>query len=159
MKAALDMHALREHLVRALDWRSAHLGTDEVVGQFGPENYGVKFDPLPYSAWQLVEHMRITQRDILDFCRDPSYQEPQWPDAYWPTESAPARPSDWETALLSFQSDLADMKRLVADPSIDLFATIPHGDGQTYLREALLVIDHNAYHLGALVVLWRLLAS
>lgn len=150
---------LREHLVRALDWRAAHLGLDEVVGRFGPDTYGARVRSLPYTAWQIVQHMRLTQRDILDFCRDANYREPRWPEDYWPAKDAPHRPAEWETALLSFHSDLADMKQFIADPSIDLFATIPHGDGQTYLREALLVIDHNAYHLGQLVILWRLLSS
>lgn len=158
MDATQKMHVVREYLANALDWKSAHIGMDDVFGRFGPATYGVRVEPLPYSAWQLVEHMRITQRDILDFCRDPSYQEPHWPDDYWPTEAAPAGSAHWDTALQAFRQDLADMKRLVSDEGIDLLAPIPHGDGQTYLREALLVIDHNAYHLGQLVVLWRLVA-
>lgn len=150
-------HPLRELLVRALDWESAHLGLDEVMSRFSAATYGRRVTGLPYTAWQLLEHMRLTQRDILNFCRDPSYEEPRWPDDYWPPEPAPESGSAWETSALSFKSDLAEMKQLVADPATDLHRAIPHGSGQTYLREALLIIDHNAYHLGQLVVLWRLL--
>ena len=149
-------HPLRELLVRAMDWESAHIGMDTVFSRFGPTSYGARIEGLPYTPWQLLEHMRLTQRDILDFCRDPDYHEPSWPDDYWPYETAPADANHWEQAVLQFKSDLAEMKSLIADPGLDLHATIPHGTGQTYLREAVLIIDHNAYHLGQLVVLWRL---
>ena len=150
-------HPLRELLVRALDWESAHLSLDEVVGRFDSMNYGRRIVGLPYTAWQLLEHMRLTQRDILDFCRNADYVEPTWPGDYWPRETAPPNGGDWEKAVLMFKSDLAEMKGIVADPDQNLHATIPHGTGQTLLREALLLIDHNAYHLGQLVILWRLL--
>ena len=150
---------LRTILIQALDWQSAHLSIEDVLARFGPESYGQRVYGLPYSPWQLVEHMRLTQRDILDFCRDPDYEEPRWPDDYWPAEVAPASPSAWDTALADFKADLESMKQLITDPAIDLFDKIPHGDGQTYIREALLVVDHNAYHLGQLVVLWRLISK
>lgn len=150
--------ALRNMLVRVLDWSSAHLPLDEVVSQFGPSTYGKRVHGLPYTAWQLLEHMRLTQFDILDFCRNPQYEEPHWPDDYWPTELDPSDPAAWDKSVERFKSDLEAMKNLVAEPGLDLFSEIPHGTGQTYLREALLIIDHNAYHLGQLVVLWRLLS-
>lgn len=152
-------HPLREQLIRALDWESAHIGFDAALARIPKDARGRIVHGLPYSAWQLLEHTRLTQRDILDFCRDPNYEEPHWPDDYWPSNPEPPEPGAWDQSVASFRKDLDDMQGMVRNPSIDLFATIPHGSGQTYLREALLVIDHNAYHLGELVVLGRLLTA
>ena len=151
--------ALRDHLRRLLDWHDAHVDFDTAVADMPPDRAGVRPDGLPYSAWQLLEHMRLAQRDILDFCRDPNYAEKKWPDDYWPPNPAPPSPKAWDQSVAAFRADREAFKQLVADPAVDLFARIPHGQGQTYLREVLLVADHNAYHLGQLIVVRRLLGA
>ena len=114
---------------------------------------------LPYSVWRLLEHMRIAQRDILEFSRNPKHVSPEWPDGYWPQGDAPPDDAAWDRSIKAFRADLKAVEELVTDPSTDLFARIPHGDGQTILREALLVADHNAYHLGQIVAVRRLLGA
>lgn len=149
--------SLRKHLARVLDWRSAHADFDAVIQGIPPSKRGVRPDELPYSPWELLEHMRIAQRDILDFCRDPEYAAPDWPADYWPNSASPPVTDAWEESVERFREDRRAMQELVQDPATDLHAEIPHGNGQTYLREALLVADHNAYHLGQLVTVRRLL--
>jgi uncharacterized damage-inducible protein DinB len=149
--------ALRAHASRVLDWHDAHIGFEAVVEGIPPELRGKQAKGLPYSSWQLLEHMRIAQHDILEFCRNASYVEMKWPDDYWPESPAPPNAAAWEHSVAAFRRDRETLKELVADPNVDLFAKIPHGTGQTYLREALLVADHNAYHLGQLVAVRRLL--
>jgi hypothetical protein len=112
---------------------------------------------LPYSPWQIVEHIRITQRDILDFCVNPDYEEMNWPADYWPTSAAPPDDAAWDESIRQYKADRAALQQLAADTSLDLTSRIPHGTGQTYLRELVLVADHTAYHLGELVVVRRLL--
>lgn len=148
---------LREQLARILDWQDAHLTFDAAVRDIPPDRRGAAPDGLPYSPWQLVEHLRITQRDILDFCIDPGYVELEWPDDYWPPTPAPATDDEWNASLEGFHRDREALRRLATDPTIDLFAAVPQGTGQTYLRELLLVADHNAYHLGQLVCVRRAL--
>jgi uncharacterized damage-inducible protein DinB len=114
---------------------------------------------MPHSAWEIVEHIRIAQHDILDFCRNPGYTEIKWPDDYWPPHAAPRPAGAWEAGIAAFHRDLHALQDLAADPEIDLLATIPHGSGQTYLRELILVIDHNAYHVGELVAIRRMLGA
>jgi hypothetical protein len=114
---------------------------------------------VPYSPWQLVEHLRIAQWDILEFSRNPSHVSPKWPEGYWPAEETPPEDGSWERSLAGFRADLEAFRRLVEDPAIDLFAPIPGGTGQTVLREAMLIADHNAYHVGQLVLIRRLLKS
>ena len=143
---------LREHLAKLLDWRDAHADFDAAVADFPPRLRGVRPEGLPYSAWQLLEHLRFTQRDILDFCRDPNYEEPQWPDAYWPRGAEPPGAAAWDESVAAFRRDREGLQALAADATVDLFASIPHGTGQTYLRELLLVADHNAYHVGELAI-------
>lgn len=149
--------ALRQHLLNLLDARQAHATFDDVIDGLPADVRGTRPDSLPYSPWELLEHMRIAQVDILEFCQDPNYTAPDWPADYWP--DAPAPPSDdaWKKSVRQFRTDLQAMKDLVSNPDTDLYAEIPHGDGQTYLREAMLVADHNAYHLGQLVTVRRLL--
>jgi uncharacterized damage-inducible protein DinB len=147
--------ALREHLARVLDWGDAHATFDAAVEGVPAGVRGVQPEGLPYSLWQLVEHLRITQRDILDFCRDPEYQERAWPDDYWPGSAAPPTEQAWDESITAFSADRGALKTLAAEA--ELFATIPHGSGQTYLRELLLVADHSAYHVGQLVLVRRLL--
>jgi hypothetical protein len=150
--------ALRDQLAKALDWHEAHTDFDRAVNGIPPELRGVAPDGLPYSAWQLLEHLRIAQHDILDFTLNPSYEEKKWPDAYWPA-AAPPTPTAWDESVAAYRRDLEAMQVLVRDPTIDLLARIPHGSGQTYLREILLVLDHAAYHLGQLVLVRRLLGN
>lgn len=151
--------ALRDHLTRLLEWRDAHTDFESAVAGLPPALRGRKPEGLPYSPWRLVEHLRITQQDILDFCRNPGYTELDWPDDYWPESDAPPSEAAWEHSVAAFRQGLAQLRALAADTSIDLFARIPHGTGQTYLRELLLVADHNAYHLGQLVTVRRLLGA
>jgi hypothetical protein len=112
---------------------------------------------MPYSAWELLEHMRLAQWDILEFSRDAKHVSPDWPAGYWPGTPNPPNANAWEKSLKSFERDLTAMKKLVANPKTDLFARIPHGTGQTILREALLVADHNAYHVGQIILVRRVL--
>jgi hypothetical protein len=148
---------LREQLIKLLDWEDAHVNFDHAVEGVPPHMRSVRPEGLPYSPWELLEHMRITQRDILDFCRDPSYQAPKWPDDYWPAGPVPPSEQAWQESADAFRSDRKALQVLVADPTLDLYAAIPHGDGQTYLREVVLVADHSAYHLGEFVAVRRML--
>lgn len=150
-------HALRSHLKRLLNWEDAHVGFEKAVAGIPPALQGVQPSTLPYSPWQLLEHLRLCQRDILDFCRDPAYKEPAGLEAYWPPTVAPPTPRSWDESVAAFQADRTAMQQLAVDPGIDLFAAVPQGTGQTYLRELLLVADHNAYHVGQLIAVQRLL--
>jgi hypothetical protein len=151
--------SLRQHLVRLLEWEDAHVSFDAAVAGLPSRLRGSQPAGLPYSPWQLVEHLRITQHDILDFSRNPHYQELTWPNAYWPSSPTPAGPSAWNQSIRQFQDDRAALQQLARDLAIDLEATIPHGNGQTYLRELLLAADHAAYHIGELIVVRRLLGA
>ena len=151
--------SLREHLLYLLRGGGAHVDFERAVAGLDPGLRGARPDGLPHTPWRLVEHMRIAQRDILEFSRDPRHVSPAWPDGYWPDGDGPPDPGAWDRSVAAFQADLRAMQGLVADPSVDLFAPLPHGEGQTVLREALLVADHNAYHLGQLVVVRRLLGA
>jgi DinB superfamily len=148
---------LREQLGKLLSWQEAHVNFDDAVAGIPAQKQGVRPEGLPYSLWELLEHIRITQRDILDFCRDPAYQAPKWPDDYWPKSTIPTQPESWPESVAAFRADRDALARFIAEPTLDLYAKIPHGDGQTYLREALLVADHSAYHLGEFVAVRRLL--
>jgi uncharacterized damage-inducible protein DinB len=149
--------ALREQLRDVLSWRDAHVGFDAAVDGIPSSLRGTAPKGLPYSPWQLLEHMRLTQHDILDFCRNPNYAELRWPQDYWPISPAPSNEAAWEESVAAFRQDREALRRLAEDGNIDLFARIPHGSGQTYLRELLLVADHTAYHVGQLVVVRRCL--
>jgi hypothetical protein len=150
---------LREHLIYLLGGGGAHAKFDGVVEDM-PENLrGVKPGKLPHSAWMLLEHLRLAQWDILDFSRNAKYKSLKWPDDYWPKAAAPTNPAAWNHSIQQFRQDLKEMQALVANPGTDLFARIPWGDGQTILREALLVADHNAYHIAQLVDVRRLLGA
>jgi len=146
---------LRAHLKKLLDWEDAHVGFDAAVKGIAPDLRGVAPEGQAHSPWQLLEHLRRTQRDILDFCRDPAYEEPSSMEEYWPPSPAPPRPQAWDESIAAFRRDREELRRLAGDAAIDLYARIPHGTGQTYLRELLLVADHNAYHVGQLVALRR----
>jgi len=150
---------LREYLARLLDWEDAHVGFDGAVDGIPEALRGRQPSGLPYSPWQLLEHIRLAQRDILEFCQDPTYQERRWPDDYWPEGPAPPSASAWEYSVDQVRRDREVLKAMATDADLDLLAAIPHGDGQTYLRELLLVADHTAYHVGQLVIVRRLLGN
>jgi hypothetical protein len=151
--------ALRKHVLELLKGKSAHADFDSAVSEFPVKRAGEKPRGAEHTAWQLLEHMRIAQRDILEFTRNPKHVSPKWPEGYWPAAESPAVKTDWSKSVRAFRADLRAMMALVADPAADLLSRIPHGQGQTLLREALLVADHNAYHLGQLVMLRRLLGA
>jgi len=151
--------ALRDHLLFLLRSGGAHMAFDDFVADFPAELCGHKIDGLPYTPWQVIEHMRIAQWDILEFSRDASHKSPKFPEGYWPRPAELGNTDLWYETIEKFRAVLKQMEDLVADPANDLLARIPHGDGQTILREALLVADHNAYHLGALAVMSRILKA
>ena len=148
---------LRKHLLALLRMEGAHLSFDEAVKGFPVKLRGAKPKGAPHTPWQLLEHLRIAQADILDFSRNPAYQEMKWPDDYWPKTEVPPDAAAWDHSVEQFRRDLKAMEKLVSDASVDLTARIPHGTGQTVLREALLVADHNSYHLGQLVLVRKML--
>lgn len=156
MKTESDS-SLRQHLLYLLAGGGAHAKFEDVVDGIPARLRGKQVAGLPYTAWMLLEHMRIAQWDILEFSRHRGHVSPDWPKGYWPRTSAPPSASVWSRSIRAFRKDLFAMQALVKSPRTDLHAPIPWGDGQTILREALLVADHNAYHLGQLVLLRRLL--
>jgi hypothetical protein len=159
IKKKLSDNLLREHIIELLNGRSAHASFDDAVKDMPEKLRGAKPEGLPHSAWMLLEHLRIAQRDILEFSRNPKYKAPKWPDDYWPKTEAPPSAAAWNKSVGQFRKDLKAMRELVANPKTDLYASIPWGDGQTVLREALLVADHNSHHLGQLIDVRRLLGA
>jgi DinB superfamily len=151
--------ALREHLLYLLRGGGAHLDFEAAVADLPAHLRGGKPAGQPHTPWRLLEHLRLAQWDILEFSSDPRHESPPFPDGYWPAGDAPPDEGAWDRSVAAFRADLKAMQDLVADPATDLFAPLPHGQGQTLLREALLVADHNAYHLGQLVLLRRLLGA
>jgi hypothetical protein len=151
--------SLRDHLLYLLKGGGAHATFDAAVAGFPANLHGKKVAGLPYTAWMLLEHMRIAQWDILDFSINPKYKSMDWPAGYWPKNEAPPSTAAWNDSIKEFKRDLSAMQDLAANPKTDLYAKISWGDGQTILREALLVADHNAYHLGQLVTVRRLLGA
>lgn len=156
---AKEDRALREHLLYLLRGGGAHLDFEKVIADLPAELRSVKPPGLPFTAWQLLEDLRIAQWDILEFSRNAKHISPAWPAGYWPEGDAPPDDAAWEKSVKAFRADLKAIEVLVRNPQTDLFARIPHGEGQTILREALLVADHNAYHLGQLVLVRRLLGA
>ncbi len=150
---------LREHLVYLLDGGGAHARFDDVVKDMPEELRGAKPHGLPHTAWMLLEHLRLAQWDILEFSRNSKYTSPKWPEGYWPKTEDPPSTAAWNKSVQQFLKDLKTMQDLVGNPKTDLYARIPWGDGQTILREALLLADHNAYHLGQLVDVRRALGA
>jgi hypothetical protein len=150
---------LVKELLALIEGKQAHVDLAKAVKDFPVEMRGVVPEKLPYSAWQLIEHLRITQRDILEFCAPPTggYQPMEWPKAYWPESAEPPYPVSWDQTLAAIESDRRKFEALLQKPGVDLYKPFRWGDGQNLLREAMLIADHNAYHLGELVVLRRLL--
>lgn len=155
----MDDLELRKHVLYLLRGGGAHVGFDRAIAELPAKLRGARPDNVPHTPWRLLEHMRIAQWDILQFSRDANHVSPDFPEGYWPEGDAPPDGNAWDESVRRFRADLKAMQDLVADRSIDLLAPIPHGDGQTVLREALLVADHNAYHIGQLVVVRRALGA
>ncbi|MHB8504047.1 MAG: DinB family protein [Candidatus Acidiferrales bacterium] len=150
---------LREQVVYLLKGGGAHVHFMDALDGFPAGKYGTFANALPHTGWQLLEHARLAQWDILEFSRNPKHVSPNFPDGYWPKTPAPADAQAWDESVAAFQRDLQEMVLLVQNPHTDLFAKIPHGQGQTILREVLVLADHNAYHLGQLVDLRRALGA
>ena len=151
--------SLRQHLLELLKGGSAHAQIEEALSGIPAKLRGQKPSGLPHSPWMLLEHMRIAQWDILEFSRNRKHVSPDWPKGYWPSREAPPSLAAWNASIKKFRQDLKSMQDLVANPKNDLYANIPWGDGQTILREALLLADHNAYHVAQLIDIRRLLGA
>lgn len=157
--ANTESSVLRAQLTEAMRGHQSHIEFDAAIEDFPVKARGVKPAGAPHSAWQLLEHMRIAQNDILEFSRNPNHQSPPWPEGYWPKTDAPPDGKAWDSSVKAFQKDAREFAKLVEDLQQDLFQPFKHGDGQTLLREALLVATHNSYHLGQLVFLKKMLAG
>jgi hypothetical protein len=154
-----DDRTLRRQLKEVLTWHEAHVDWKSALADLPGEKRGVRPDGLPHSPWELLEHARITQHDILDFCTNPKYKALEWPAGYWPASPAPTDNAAWENSIRSFENEARAMGKLIENPATDLFAKIPHGSGQTILREAVMLADHGSYHLGQFVLVRRLLGA
>ncbi len=150
---------LREQLLEFLRGGSAHADVGTALDDFPAELQGVKPAGAPYTAWQLLEHVRFTLRDLLEFCTDSNYTAPKWPDAYWPGSEAPPDEATWQQSARALRQDLGAFEHLVESPASNLYARIPWGQGQTLLREVLLAGDHTSYHLGQIVMLRKQLGA
>ena len=151
--------ALRQHLLSLLKGGNAHVDFDSAFKDLPAGLRGKRPKGTQHSPWEVLEHLRIAQWDILEFSRNPNHKSPEFPHGYWPRTQTPPNETAWDKSMQSFRKDLKALCDLVANESTDLFAKIPHGDGQTILREALLAADHNAYHLGEAVLLRRILGA
>jgi hypothetical protein len=156
-----DPHSkqLREHVISLLEGGNAHAKFNDAVKDIPEKLRGSKPNGFPHSPWMLLEHLRIAQWDILEFSRNSQHESPKWPEGYWPKELAPPNPAAWNKSVQQFSKDLKAMQDLVANPKTDLYARIAWGDGQTIFRQALLVADHNAYHVAQLIDARRLLGA
>jgi len=154
-----DEKVLRQHVLELLAGGHAHADLKTALAGLPPQLRGKKPKGAEHTAWQLLEHIRIAQWDILEFSRNPNHVSPKWPEGYWPKTEAPPSAAAWNTSIRKTQADQKAMEKLVTSTKTDLLAPIPHGTGQTVLREALLLADHNAYHVGQLVLLRRLLGA
>ena len=150
---------LRQQLARFIDFGEAHVTSDAAFAELELSLQGKRAPGLPHSPWELLEHMRITQHDILDFCVNPKYEEMDWPRDYWPKAAAPPAPGSWTKSVAEFRKDREALRQLATDSRIDLYAKIPHGEGQTFLRELILAQDHLSYHTGQLVLVRQALGA
>ena len=146
---------IREHLLELLKGKSAHIDLETALGEFSVDKINVRLENAPHTAWELLEHLRIAQWDIVEFSYNPNHVSPEFPDGYW--NKREGTPEDWKKSCEQVLRDLETMRELVRDEKTDLLARIAHGDGQTVFREAMLVADHNSYHLGQIVFLMRAL--
>ena len=149
----------KEIVASALDWEQAHVSLDAALANFPAELRGKRPNGLPHSAWELLDHIRATQRDLLEFCTNEDYKDPKWPDDYWPSSPAPKNDAEWTACIRAFHEDVDALAKFTTETDIDLTSKIPHGTGQTYLRSVLVVIDHNSHHLGQIIITRRLLGS
>jgi hypothetical protein len=146
-------------IASALDWEQAHAGFDAAIDGLAPDLRGRRPANFPHSAWELVDHIRLTQFDLLDFCRNPKYEERKWPDDYWPSSPAPKDAKEWDDAVAQIHRDTKALAEFTTTFDGDLAAKIPHGTGQTYLRTILVAVDHMSYHVGQIIAVRRLLGS
>jgi hypothetical protein len=151
--------SIRKHVLYLLRGGGAHLSFDDFIASFPADLCNRQIEGLPYTPWQVLEHMRLAQWDILEFSRDPNHISPEFPKGYWPKPKELGTSALWQKTVDEFRNDLQAMEALVEDEATDLHAKIPHGNGQTILREALLIADHNAYHLGVLAVMSRIVKT
>jgi uncharacterized damage-inducible protein DinB len=143
----------------ALDWEQAHATLDSALDQLQPALRGRRPGGLPHSVWELVDHIRRTQRDLLEFCTNPKYREPHFPDDLWPSSQAPADDAEWEQCIAGIHADASALATFTTSSAVDLTARIPHGTGQTYLRTVLVAVDHTSYHVGQIILTRRLLGA
>ena len=150
---------LREQLLQLLRGGNAHLTFEQAIERFPLEHINARPPKVTHSPWQLLEHIRIAQWDILEFVRDPDHVSPEWPSGYWPAEDVQADPPAWQTTIESFRADMLALEEMVRDPATDLHTDLPHAEGYTVLREILLVADHNAYHIGEFAILRQVMGT
>uniref|UniRef100_A0A7V5CRV5 DinB family protein n=1 Tax=Acidobacterium capsulatum TaxID=33075 RepID=A0A7V5CRV5_9BACT len=150
-------HLLRDTLIPFLRGQGAHADLTAAVKDFPAEHYGTRPPGLPHSAWELLEHIRFTLHDLINFCTNPEYTEPEWSADYWPKNPAPQHPEDWQRTVTAIQQDMEEFEKLMSDPRSNLYSKIPWGDGQTLLREVLLAADHTSYHTGQIILVRQLL--
>lgn len=150
---------VREHVLQLLRGGNAHMPFEDAVADFPMARINDVFPNGTYTPWHLLEHLRISQWDILDFIRNPNYQEMEWPKDYWPAPDSQATEAEWQRTIAQFQDDMRQLQQMVSDPQTDLYARIPHGTGQTILREMLLVADHNAYHIGEFAIMRQVMGT
>ena len=153
------MVSIRETLARALAWGDAHVSFDDAVKDLDASLRGVRPPGFAHSAWELLEHLRLAQEDILEFCVSEHYREREWPKDYWPATPEPPSDEAWEASIAAYRKDRLELQRLTLDESIDLAAAVPHGSGQTWMREIVLVLDHAAYHVAQLVMVRQALGA
>ena len=149
----------REIVASSLDWEQAHASLDSSLAGLAAELRGKRAEGFPHSVWELADHIRRTQYDLLDFCRNPHYEEIKWPDDYWPKSSAPANEAEWTATIDAIHRDSKALAEFTKDTSRDLTDRIPHGSGQTYLRTVLVAVDHMSYHVGQIIAVRRLLGA
>ncbi len=152
-----DREQIRTQIAAVLDWRQAHATFDDAVKDVSVTDCGIRPEGLPHSLWELLEHIRLAQRDILEYCLEGDYHEKQWPQDYWPTTPEPPEPEAWDASVAAYHSDLDRLKRLALE--VDPFATVPHSDKHTYIREFFVTADHTAYHVGQMVLVRKALEN
>jgi uncharacterized damage-inducible protein DinB len=153
------MATWREIVASSLGWEQAHAGLDRSVDGLAPELRGRRPDHFPHSVWELLEHIRFTQNDLLSFCTDPKYKEPHWPDDYWPKSPAPRDDAEWKNCLTAIKRDREALEKFTKETDIELTDRVPHGTGQTYLRTVLVAMDHTSHHVGQIIAVRRLLGA